>query len=101
MTTKHYELTEIEILAIREALDKQWFAIKDRKMQSPIIKSMQKATKILLDPIAIISPTIKFSAPAPRDIIDTTAVIPIMIPSIVKKERALFVFKPMIAVFRV
>lgn len=49
LKTKHYELTEIEILAIREALDTQWYQIKDKDMISPIFKDMKKATLILLD----------------------------------------------------
>ena len=50
MKTKHYELTEIEVLAIREALDMLWFdRMKDMKPNSPLIINMKSITKPLLE----------------------------------------------------
>lgn len=51
MKTKTYVLTEIEILVIREALDRYYFDfIKNRRSSvSPIMEKMQKAVKPLLD----------------------------------------------------
>ena len=52
--TKHYELTEIEVATIRDALDSHWFGIergvKDMSPEaSPIAQNMKTATRVLLD----------------------------------------------------
>ena len=50
MKTKHYEFTEIEMLAIREALDVQWHEhLKTLKPKSAKFIIMKKATRVLLD----------------------------------------------------
>lgn len=51
MKIKTYVLTDIEILVIREALDRYYFDfIKNRRSPvSPIMEKMQKAVKPLLD----------------------------------------------------
>lgn len=50
MKTKHYEFTDVEVLAIREALDTFWHIhIKDRERVSPIYQKTKDVTKPLLD----------------------------------------------------
>jgi len=49
MKTKRYELTAVEILAIREALDMLWFGrMKDLKPNSPLIINMKAVIRPLL-----------------------------------------------------
>lgn len=47
MKTKTYTFTEVEILALKEAMSDFHFKIKDNNMISPIFKDMQKAVKSL------------------------------------------------------
>jgi len=50
MSTKHYELTDIEVLVIREALDMYWFdRMKKLEPSSPIMIKAKAITKPLLD----------------------------------------------------
>lgn len=50
MKTKHYEFTEVEMLALRESLDFYWFEkAKDLKPNSPLFKRVNKAVRPLLD----------------------------------------------------
>lgn len=47
MKTKQYLFTKPEVMAIRDALDTQWFSIRDHKPNSPIAIERQKLTREL------------------------------------------------------
>ncbi len=50
MKTKHYELTEVEMMAIRNALDFHWHGeLKKLKPISPLPLKVKKSARVLLD----------------------------------------------------